>query len=142
MKTSSSFYPNEEMSQAIEQSNKIKYRLYKMKRSSKLPSESTALSRYDVNEDTKYDEKISEVMTQIVGVHKLMNYKGPQLSSLKRATNKGEKCCGGTQPHTHDGINEVDRTSQYHDLQSKLQRLLKLRAEELESRLIKPEEEI
>lgn len=54
-------------------------------------------------------------MEKIVAIKKLMESKGPKLSSMKRAQDKGEKCCGGTFPHTHDN-NESDRMHQLHHL--------------------------
>ena len=63
----------------------------------------------DAEEHTIYDDQINELMHQIIVVKKLSQLKGPQLSSLKRATEKGEKCCGGTFPHTHSPNKEENK---------------------------------
>ena len=46
-----------------------------------------------------------------------MSVKGPELQTIKRAHEKGQKCCNGTQPHFHDGFNQQDRSHQLEEMQ-------------------------
>lgn len=62
-------------------------------------------------------------MQQVIAVKKLMQVKAPNLSSMKRATERGEKCCGGAFPHTHDN-NDGDRKKYLATLMEQLEKMI------------------
>jgi hypothetical protein len=74
-----------------------------------------------LNATDPLDQQMLELAAQISSVQILLKSKGPMLSSMKRATERGATCCGGI--HADQPVHENDRVGQLIQLMQRLERL-------------------